>query len=273
MKKLFLFWFALCVFSCENMNLSFSMKKLRVVLPEFCSYFDERCPDLDGWRIVVCSEYGKDDFFISEDFFYVDGNKNITGSVLAYPVCKDSCGNRVLFFEPAGAVFLNADSNGNLDLKWSEGFVAYVMQCLFESEMKTGEKLSVVSEGIGEFNWAKFDNQIKERVLECENGIFYNPWKVDLECLLKAVAARSFRVNLLYLNNMIDFSIPDDMEIWSSYVPENRNIKKKSKILIKQSEVNLISDYNLTAIIIVGKSAEKLSIKRCSMPNAITGYD
>lgn len=278
MKKIVFFmilgWNLLLGFcSCSSQVLWFGEKEVELVLPDFLMEFEqESAPDFAGWHIWVCSKNGITDFRSRNKSERLKLNKNEIGSVLAYPVCLNSEGEELEFFKPAGALFYETNDNSLL-LDWYGGLRAWFLKEILEKEMKTGCENETWVRAVESFNWNKLKQVQEKMIFEQDWDYIHNPWKMNLEAVLQAIACGSFKANLLNVTNVFEIEAPDEGKCYSEFVPENKNIKKNCKILIKQSEVNLISSYNLNAIIIVGKSAQEYSVKYCRLPVTMKGYD
>ena len=276
MKKLFFPLLSILLFvACSNDYFHFGKEKVHVVLPDFTLEFDETCPQLSGWHVEIYSESEIREFFTRDSGFDIYVEKNEVGCVLATPIVKNFAGEDVIFFKPAGNLICEIDfALGNeLILDWYKGYCAYLVKVFFdETDLENGHNEETWNV-LACFNWFKMIDVMEERVLDCEiKGCFYNPWVIAPETVTRQIALHSFRASHLTMKQYFELENLCDNKIYSSFVPENKNIKKNHKILIKQSEVNLISDYNLDSIIVTGTSV-KYKIKYAGMPQYIIGYE
>ena len=284
----------LLLMSCENSG-----------FPDFLFFEDKTsvCIKLPSWPPVdggIGAAYPKLSFWIVEvhtpsftgqyecssaESLTFEVLKNEPLCVTATPVCFNSDGKKVLFFKCAGTVYpfsvhnqfenhnQNAvyGKNNHFELTWKNGFTAYLVQSLFRNGKKLSYTAFELRDYISRFNWDKLINYIEEK--QSDENHFYNPWLCDLKEVLNGIAFGSFKANLLNMKNVFTIDAGENNEILSSYVPENKNIQKKSEILIKKSEVNVFSDYNLNGIIIKGDSVQGLAIEYISLPLYIEEYE
>lgn len=244
---------------------------VNVSFPQWDSNFTQTVyPKLSGWQIEVHGE-NYDDSFYTEEGFSVQCEINQPYSILAYPICKDSSGNLVDFFKPAGAVFFGSSNLTEINLDWEAGFAAKVMSLLLKNA-NNQQDFTVVKR----FNWQRMEEIIRENCRESviqEEKSFFNPWNLNLNEVTKSIASTTFRSTLLTQKNVFDYELSEPDKIVSSYVPENKNIGKFQRICLKESEVNLISDYNLRGIIVERKAANRIFAYYCALPILVTGYD
>ena len=200
--------------------------------------------------------------------------KNETLSVTATPVCLDAKGRKVCFFKCAGLILPYYKFSESSTLLWFNGFSAHLMQSLFRNGKQLGYDSDELRNYISRFNWNKLEASIDSNLKKClEDQGFYNPWLLDQTEVLNGIAYGSFKANLLNMKNVLKVDTGQNNEILSSYVPENENIKKNAQILIKKSEVNVFSDYNLNGIMIKGDSVQKLTLEYISLPLYIEEYE
>lgn len=275
MKKLFFLLLGIGLFvACSNTYFQCGKEKVHVVLPDFADGFEDECPCLSGWHVEIYSESEVREFFTRDSGFDIYVERNEAGCVLATPIVKNFNGDDVVFFKPAGNVFCEIDLGlGNdLILDWYKGYCASVMKVFF-NETNVDDDVRGTWDVLACFNWFKMFDVMEERILDCEKkGCFYNPWLIAPETVTRQIALHSFRASHLTMKQYFEIEKLNDNKIYSSFVPENKIIKKNHKILIKQSEVNLISDYNLDSIIVTG-IATKYKIKYAGMPQYIIGYE
>ena len=274
MKKIILIIIlCICLVSCNNMWF-LKQKNVTFVFPPFLENLE--APKVCYWKVQIVreggramSESGENEFVVRGESFCLNVEKNECGAILATPIVKNSIGQEIEFFRPAGILFC-AISGGEreiCDLDWYSGYTSFLLKTLFEQVDKNHHSEKEVWDYIASFNWKKMEQVILEKKSEYENkGSFYNPWLIECASVTKAIANHNFRATLLSMKNYFEMENLNEGKIYSSFVPENKNIEKNCKILIKQSEVNLISDYNLNAIIVSGDSAQKAKIKYCNMP-------
>lgn len=274
MKKLFFLMVSLlCFASCHNLVLR-GERNVHVVLPNFQCEFNENCPRLIGWSVEIRSEKRENVFFVEDNEFNIVLDDGEIGFLLAFPIVENVYDEKLSFFKPAGLVFQDGIDESEVLLDWYKGYTAFVMKVFIDECKKDELELEEVWNYTGCFNWHKLDLTVEEKILEYDCiGSLYNPWLTSPETVTKCIALHSFRGSYLSMKNYYEFENLNNNEIYSSFVPENKNIEKNHKILIKQSEVNLISDYNLNAIIVSGTSAENAKIKNCRMPFVLSNYE
>lgn len=218
-------------------------------------------PALCGWKIRIGDSDGFDEFVHYSGDLWHEFKRNKAACVLAYPLVKDAYGNFVDFFKPAGALAYDA-TGGVLELGWENAVSAFVMMRLVELAEGCNCKVN-----LERFNWRKFNDFLLINYCDGEGEKFYNPWNLDLERIVGYIAGSSFRVSFLQDSNTFWYETDCYRnEIISSFIPENKNIQKNHGIRLKQSEVNLISDYNMEGIIVIRKSEKNLSVRQTSLP-------
>lgn len=258
----------LVLFSCSYGI--FTDEDICVSLPDW-NQMEENfaVPELAFWKLAVVSENGIETKIVREKEVIVSVKKNRPFCVLVWPMCMLTEGMYIDFFKPAGGLY--SGMNGNcLELTWQSGYPAYLMMSLFENA-DFSEKAGTC---ISRFNWSRFENALELSSFDFGEGDYcYNPWNLDLESIMSSIAHNTFRVSLLNQNKIIYAENSEWTDYISSYMPENEILQKNGRICLKQSEVNLISDYNLNGIIITGKSEKNLSVKYTSLPIFKTEYE
>lgn len=272
MRFIFKFWAAcflsLFFFSCADGI--FTEEKILVSFPNWDDYSDRYgVPPNKFWKVAVCKEDGIEWNAVYENEMLVCVKKNRPFCVLAWPMCMNSEGMFIDFFRPIGALYSDVNESG-VELSWSSGFSAYVMMLVLQNAGFSKDGVLCVSR----FNWLRFEEILEKNSLNLEEGDYcYNPWNLDLESIISSIAHNSFRVSLLNLGKLLYVEEDGYRDFFSSYMPENEFLQKKGRICLKQSEVNLISDYNLKGIILYGKSEKNLSVKYISLPIFKTEYE
>ena len=154
-----------CSLLCEKEAVSF-------VLPE--AYNEQ---NVSSWKVVICDSSG-----ISYSAVHASGKKavlefrkNSLSSVLAFPVTDDGS-----IKNPYGTIY-----PFEVPLDYKNGFASGVLHSLFlSSENAPDEKERFLSR----FNWQRF-------MKEC--ALFEDPWLLDKEQIMKAIADGTFRKNVL----------------------------------------------------------------------------
>lgn len=266
------------VFGSEELFVSFVLPAwppsdsglLSVVYPELSHWIVEvHTPSFTGK--YDCEPGDNLDFLITRDEPL---------AITATPVCFDNRKNKVAFFKCAGAVYpftkdsmdlTGEQSELSVVLSWENGFTAFLMQSIFRNGKKLSYNSGELRDYILRFNWNKLINYIEEKQSDEEN--FYNPWLLDIAEVLGGIAYSSFKASFLNQKGVFKLDCGENNLILSSYVPENKNIQKKCRILLKKSDVNVFSDYNFNGIIIKGDSVQKVSIEYISLPLYIEEYE
>ena len=205
---------------------------LDFTLPAWPDYL----PKLEGWKVTVYSP-GRE---AVEDFYEVGPgakkmalrlDKNIPCGISVKPLTQ----NR--FFKPAGTIYPYSRK-----ITWSGGYAAHLYKIIPQST---------------NFNW--------ERLLEAlENSDpSYNPWLLDSQQLLQAIAWHNFNANKLKLSNVL--IIPLDFDVFCSYVPENQAFRRNKSLSVIKGKPQLFALENF-GLIISASSAKNISLDFISMP-------
>lgn len=152
------------------------------------------------------------------------------------------------------------DYDDQLELTWEDGFVAYIMERLFMGSYSYYKKPEVVKYIAG-FNWIRFQMEIRKK---CDEG--YNPWLIDAENLLTSIAYKNFNTYSINLKDATSVSCDSIQNLLCSYVPYNKKISEKSEIWLKESEVNVFSDYNLYNVMISANNGTVRALENVSLP-------
>lgn len=249
-----LFFAAGCSFLGHENEFLTGTAEIELALPVWppeqknCAY-----PELDFWLIEyetaeksgtmrVCA-------FQKTVTFSVPENKSAAFS--ARPVTKCSSGS-TLFFKGAGCVYPQNTSS----FLWNQGFAADILASLYKASNdreKTAELLSV-------FNWQKFINTLTKKendaLLKIQTAsqqqmekevypAYCNPWMLNKQKILSAIADQSFTAASLTFPNAITLSPEDEIlqipggikNFVSPYIPENEVFQKFNFLtIIKKTE-------------------------------------
>lgn len=310
-----------------------------VKLPDFnvCEDYDSIFPAVSRWHIKIEGEDCSEDFFVEDSKFYVSLKTNRLTGITAFPLTEGSSvkgekngentGNfavdlktcdgdfvagdkkEVLFFCCAGTVLPYCDFCKNeffeISLNWEDGFCAYVLQKVFEGAFKSR---SESSDFVTKFNWKKMLETVRSKIeaseleFECgdnNQGIFYNPWLLDLETVVQKITDGSFTVSCLGVKSVLsidcaeagvlnefvfsDLAHTDESrgfenveaakKLVSAFVLENTVIQKYGRVCIKKSGINLFMTDNSKGVMITGNKEKNLSVRSVYMPIFCKGYE
>lgn len=269
-------------YSCSNSPfekeeiLSGERVDVSVIIPEWPPAFNgsQEYPQISYWilELNTASNSVTMNCTTLEREIHFCVNKNEPVSITALPVSKDSTESKKIFFKCSGGIYPYGKENTQIVLSWKEGFTAFLMQSMFKSSKKMNYSQEDIKNFISKFNWEKLLNSVDEKI-ENQNQEAYNPWLLNKEEILKGISNGSFSARALKMKEVMEVKIPENQHILSSFIPENEKIEKKSQILIKKSEVNVFSDYNLNGILVKGDSVQNLSIENISLPLYIEEYE
>lgn len=285
-----------------------------VKLPDFnvCEDYDSIFPAVSRWHIKIEGEDCSEDFFVEDSKFYVSlKTKRLTG-ITAFPLTEGSSvpgetsgentGNfvvdskmcdgdfvagdkkEVLFFCCAGTVLPYCDFCKNeffeISLNWEDGFCAYVLQKVFEGAFKSRRESS---DFVTKFNWKKMLETVRSKIesseleFECgdnNQGIFYNPWLLDLETVVQKITDGSFTVSCLGVKSVLSIDCAEAAKkLVSAFVLENAVIQKYGRVCIKKSGINLFMTDNSKGVMITGNKEKNLSVRSVYMPIFCKGYE
>lgn len=202
--------------------------------------------------------------------------KNSPFYVCAFPVTGDSQKPQQ-FFKCAGAVYPWECSgvDGQIQLSWTSGYVAYLMRSLIKAAEASGYRGPYVSQYIGSFNWLKLIQVLEQKqqeALEAED--FYNPWHLDTQQVLEAIAYENFTAVKLKMSGV--FSMELEFPVYSSYVPENEfcgpaGFFEKGVVTVPKNRISLFALSQNMALMIYGDCEKKVSLEFISMPIYIEG--
>ena len=285
------------------------------ILPEWPPEENACYPELYAWKIMITSANGKKEMLIPKN----SGTKCI--SIRQYknvPLCITACPVTITkngitdFFRPAGALYpyecnsenteLYTEKNSTLfpelttkytaiiNLTWTSGYTAYVMQQLFNCSSDFSEK-SVQKNFTASFNWKKFNAYILSRTEKISEDDAFNPWIYDIDKILSAISKKKFSVQLFSSSNIRivkqaeiseilsktepDFCNPS--EILSSYIPENitKGMKNPSEKQVNSFSVSASKDtffmMHGRLLIINAGFPKKISVRTVPMPILLDG--
>ena len=175
------------------------------------------------------------------------------------------------FFKCAGAVY-----PWSLELSWSGGYSANLMRTLVLGMEKSGWSASYICANLCQFNWYKLNQVLEQKQQDSlEEGIFYNPWLLDSQKVLEAIAYKDFTATKLRQSGV--FSANLEFCVYSSYVPENQVCCSKEKagcVTVKKDEPLLVAvpaESQEYGIILYGSSEKNISLEFISLPIYIEG--
>ena len=266
-------------------------------------------PDLSCWLISIESENYSEEFIYTpsdkitrvkaKNGSYIEMlgsritlnvKKNRPAAVTAQPVTKiDDLGRDVsLFFRPAGLIYpfeihspeesckggrnkSTFNKKYTYSITWNEGFIATVMEHIFRNKSYTKSQLSSF---ISSFNWKKAAAYINEQI---EGDAPYNPWLLNMPYITNKICTKEVSASCFSLSSTesIDISllnIPDNTICpLSSFIPENKDLLKTKKILVKKQQPLLIYTSENTGIICTYSSINKISLEYILLPIYIRG--
>ena len=165
--------------------------------------------------------------------------------------------------------------DGQIQLSWTSGYVAYLMRSLIKAAEASGYRGPYVSQYIGSFNWLKLIQVLEQKqqeALEAED--FYNPWHLDTQQVLEAIAYENFTAVKLKMSGV--FSMELEFPVYSSYVPENEfcgpvEFFEKGVVTVPKNRISLFALSQNMALMIYGDCEKKVSLEFISMPIYIEG--
>jgi len=277
---------------CSNISSPGSYEKIYLTLPQWppsSPAYSYEYPELLKWNIVIQGKsfdkkievYNNSTALLAfeEEAFRVAKNRLL--SITANPITLNKNNQPVSFFKCAGAIYPQAYeyegiAKGRITLSWEKGFSAYLLQSLYSSgkERLYGEE--ELEDFISRFNWRKLEETIQDKmdkaIIELENQedtVFYNPWLLELQPLLEALASQKLSAGSLTLKNSFAYKIKslDNKELFlSSFIPENRIIQAYNTLSLAKNKENIFSYDNHFAIIFKGSSEKKLSTEYVLLP-------
>ncbi len=295
MRKIFILFIAVfSITSCTNpvyeteelrvlqqiQEYTYGFEDVEFLLPEFSSDLNY---ELKEWHIHIEGIGYSSEFYTTSGCVHLSVVKNEPLCVVATPIFFDkSDSNKTgrIFYKPAGSIYpYESYSVNNLtfqQLKWECGFTADLMKSLFMEN--AGNNEITISQFISTFNWQKLQCEIDKKIEESkltffnnsENPIFYNPWLLDKEYLLKNISDSSFSSTYLNLKSVLSvdsniLNIGEEL-IESSFVPENNIIKEFQKIIVKKKVDSYFAMADDKEIKVNAVSQKNVSHEYVSMP-------
>jgi hypothetical protein len=242
-------------------------------------------PPVMYWSVRYSTDSGQKSFTAAPEqkTFTVTLPKNIPAAVLVWPVTVHPAGT-VRFFHPAGCIYPYTTV-----LAWQDGFAADILATLYSASKDRETTGSFCSY----FNWERFMDVLHRKETESEDCIrqaiedgtstipaYYNPWLLDKNDILSAIADRSFTVYRLYPCPRITVATAaiavfpsmsgtcTASDLLSPYIPENNLIRESSCITISSvSGMQTLFLYNTDALLSFSLSpAGKITLAISALP-------
>lgn len=187
------FLVGLAFLGCDNMAqgnvLPFAaMEKIELKLPE---YPHQTHPPLAGWRICIVINGIEQNITANESSRTVNLSlpRNKATPVLCYPITRNpenATNEGTEFFHPAGCVHPYSTNP-----TWNDGFTAQVLSSLLKT--KGNADIHEKERFCSLFNWERLSSLVKQKESESiSNGDSFNPWQLDMDSTLKAIASGKF---------------------------------------------------------------------------------
>lgn len=234
-------------------------------------------PELSRWLVKTTSAGSKSSFYVlpTTATLTITVEKNAPFCATFHPltITAAPCHKaEVSYFHPAGLIYPY-----NKNITWSQGYLATCMETIFASKENTGTASSHINDFLSQFNWKKAQETIDKKIYTTgsQDTIFYNPWLLDTSRFLENLCYNNFKTSFLNISGCytynLDFLFPNhEMEILSSFIPENSYLRTRSQISIKKDTPTLLSDGKIYAAIIKAQSAKKVSKEIIYLPIYIT---
>lgn len=227
------------VSSCSNL-ISDDCEQVEIVFPQW----EENFPYLCGWDVKIQNAFDSFKVFVSPGenlSFLVKLNRPV--AFVACPVTYDAAGNMVAYFYPAGFVYPYGECAGSdknkVILTWNDGFTAEVMNQMFTVSKNSGYLGEEVNEFIASFNWKRLMLTVQNKETEDE---MYNPWLLERNEILNAIAYRNFKATDLNLKKSIVKEYFLEGEFFLRYVPVNSVYFETGKIYLNLEQVYIVQD-------------------------------
>jgi hypothetical protein len=217
-------------------------------------------PDLDFWVIEYSSEQGTEKIRAGRNTASITLSlpENIPAAVQAWPVTRHN-GKDVLFFHPAGTVYPYS-----LTLSWEDGFAADILSSLYKVTANRHEAGSFCSC----FNWERLMSALRVRVTAyTETTGYYDPWLLNKDGILSAIAGRSFSVYKLKNQETTAVSLQEYTEtVLAPFIPANTFISGNNNITLLKKGQNIFL-YGREKIAVISLTATgKISLAIRDLP-------
>ena len=206
-------------------------------------------PPLEGWTLIQDGLSEPVTVQASARIITLKLDKNKPCSISLAPLSQNN------FFKPAGTIYPYSQK-----LSWSGGYAVQLFRLL-----QKAADLDITAS----FNWEKLMENLEQKEadsLEQDSSPFYNPWLLDSQEALEAIAYHNFTANKIKLSNSL--SIPLDFKVYSSYVPENElSLQQKgSCVSVRMGQPEIFALCDSCYLIISATSAKNISLDLVSMP-------
>lgn len=275
-----LLW-ALLLCACKLNAEAGPQTTIQITLPHWPpdDSYTEYYPTLSRWHIQVTDAVNQYSFYTTQNKLSVQPKKNRPLCVTARPITQLYDGSESDFFKPAGYIYPfteNQNTSSQITLNWELGYLATIMEKLFNKGIEEGFPPVEIEYLISTFNWKKAQETINKKILESntDTALFYNPWLLQMSQLIEAIAAHSFKPSLLNTTNCTAITtaqlenriIPADTPLLSSFIPENLHLPQKNQFTVMKNSPIIISDGNKYALFITYKSAKNISLELIYLP-------
>ena len=233
-------------------------------------------PHLSRWKVQITSAGQVCTYFTKDEKISFTVKKNEPLAVSVTPITLTTDGEEVQFFKPAGMIYPYEEC-----FSWEGGFSTAVFERLFASKKETGVTTEHMNAFLKSFNWKKLSQTIQKKVEESVNEfsdeatkspVFYNPWQIDLYTLLDNLCYGNFKATFVNAKNVLSYSVEKlevgkgQVNLLSSFVPENEILWQYGKISIKKDLITSISCNIDLSILITYFSSKKISQEVVFMP-------
>ena len=271
-----IFIFAMLIFSgCHFMFNLPEQETFQLILPDWPpkDSFMEQYPELLQWEITTATSNSITEGYTTEQSVFLSFNKNTPSCVLIQPVTKLADGNPSNFFKPAGFLYPYSTINkGAAKADWNQGFLAYSMLTVINSQKETGVSEARMEKFLASFNWKKAQETIDSKFTSSlESECVYNPWLIDSQKMLENLCYGNFKATFLNLTGCCQFTLSELTDgklpvVLSAFVPENMYLESKAQIYLKKEQEVILSDGKQYAVKLHCKSAKNLSRELIYMP-------
>lgn len=275
-KFIILLMMALLISGCRLFDENSQTETVTIILPEWAPDATTRTPypPLSRWKITLATCEGTRTFFTTDSEVKVNTLKNCPLSLQAVPITLLENGSECLYFHPAGCIYpaeTVATTSATLSASWEQGYIAFIMQKLYENCELNGASPSQAACFISTFNWQKACALVKSKLEESSGSRFYNPWLCDTPKILNNLSNETFRASLLSPSSCYSFSTDElyrrsGLHILSPFIPENSNIEHSHQITLKKDNSILLSDAKETGIFTTYKSEKNVLIGYIYIP-------